>query len=1346
MNCRKACLQGLVLSLGCVVAAFGQTTTITYSPSNEVFPNPERGFYVMSWATESAERGDRVFSVSTLRNYRTASNDATKGAHVSLVRRIYYLTSYISKPIDSALLNRIQNDCSIVRQAGLKLVITFAYSDGGSFGSSDAPLSKMLQDLAALESTFRANADVIATFQAGFIGIYGEWWGSSNNLGADWGYGITGYGHSDTTAQRQFLQRYLSVIPATRTIMVRVPRVKRFIWGTTPLPLSRAFDGSEEARIGHYNDAFAVTWDDYGTYDGLPNHGNYADTSVMKPYIAAESNTLPNMAETDDFTSFTTGSKVLAEMARLHMSSENCDYYLPATDSWRADGSFGVMDQKLGYRFQLGSATIGTSASAGGPLRVKFTVSNVGYASPYNPRGLELILRNISSGSVTALNLLRSRQAPYDPRYWFAGTTVTVDTTVTLPSALPEGTYEALLNLPDPVTALHDRSEYSIQLANTNVWEPSTGYNNLHATVSIGAGGGTSGPQAPVAFAPSDGTLGVPTVTTVSWHPSAGAWRYHVQVSDDSLFSTFVVNDSTLVDTLRQVGTLGTNRIYFWRVRALGETEESCFCMRLKFTTVDLTAPSGTLTASPTSLPPGGGSVQLTWTSAHADSASIDQGIGRVGSQGSVSVSVKATTTYTLTLYGQTALTVNATVTVQGTQSPVAPLPISPAEGSMTIPLTTRASWHPSPGATGYHLQLSDDSLFSTFVVNDSTLADTSRQVSGLGMNRIYFWRVRAKNAAGPGAFCPRVKFTTVDVPSPSGNLTAAPGTLPPGGGDVTLTWTSANADSASINQGIGRVGLQGSRVVTVGTTKTFTLTLYGQSQRTYGATVTVQGLQVPGVPVAVSPSEGSVNVPLSSSMVWRPSAGATQYHLQVSDDSLFSTFAVNDSTVADSSLQVTGLDKNRIYFWRVRARNAAGASSYCARIKFTTTSQGGKSKKQRIALSSGWNMISSNVVVSGMTVESLASALEPSLVIIKDGDGAVYWPALGINTLGQWNIRQGYQVCLSAADTLDLTGETIAPESTPVSLSQGWNLIPYFRTSDMNVEDALGSVLPSLVIIKDHFGNVYWPNVQVNSLGSLQPGEGYQVFVSQAADLVYPANDSSAASQPKVSASGPAHRSTTNGMHYTVPWTNTGSSAILRVVGADLRDGDEVAVWTASTMLVGAGVVLNHQAVLTLWGDDAVTSPTVEGALAGESLTLTRWSRGEGQEDHLSVTEWTDVLSSAVHVSGLVYTRDGVVSADVAVQSTSQGSAPQTYALEQNYPNPFNPSTVVSYSLPKDSNVKIEIFNALGQSVRVLIDGEQTAGKHSVLFQALDLASGVYYCSLHSGSFAQSRRMMLLK
>ncbi|MEM8486189.1 MAG: T9SS type A sorting domain-containing protein [Bacteroidota bacterium] len=85
-------------------------------------------------------------------------------------------------------------------------------------------------------------------------------------------------------------------------------------------------------------------------------------------------------------------------------------------------------------------------------------------------------------------------------------------------------------------------------------------------------------------------------------------------------------------------------------------------------------------------------------------------------------------------------------------------------------------------------------------------------------------------------------------------------------------------------------------------------------------------------------------------------------------------------------------------------------------------------------------------------------------------------------------------------------------------------------------------------------------------------------------------------------------------------------------------------------------------------------------------------------------------------------------------------------YTLTQNYPNPFNPQTHIHYTLPVSNHVRLEVFNLLGQPVQLLVNEAQAAGSYAVRFDAHDLPNGTYSYRLTSGSFTETKTMVLLK
>jgi hypothetical protein len=110
------------------------------------------------------------------------------------------------------------------------------------------------------------------------------------------------------------------------------------------------------------------------------------------------------------------------------------------------------------------------------------------------------------------------------------------------------------------------------------------------------------------------------------------------------------------------------------------------------------------------------------------------------------------------------------------------------------------------------------------------------------------------------------------------------------------------------------------------------------------------------------------------------------------------------------------------------------------------------------------------------------------------------------------------------------------------------------------------------------------------------------------------------------------------------------------------------------------------------------------------------------------------DIYEMGFNISGLVAIQKGGT------------TNPLEFTLSQNYPNPFNPVTVINYQLPKTSNVKLSIFNELGQNVNVLVNKSQSAGNYKIEWDATAFPSGVYFYRLEAGSFVSTMKMILIK
>ncbi len=441
------------------------TTYVTYTPTTTHFANPERGFYHHTETTY----GD--LNSGTLLNYR-------QNEEITLILRVFYLGDFVTTPISTAYLDDMTADFAAARQAGVKVVARFAYAKPPSWPPTtpygDATPEQTAVHLAQLEPILRANGDVIATVQIGFVGLWGEWY-YTDYFTSDQS-NLDNISVADYVNRRTLSEHLLDSLPPNRTVQVRTPFYKMNMYGSTePITGEVAFGSSYQARMGHHNDCFLASSTDSGTYKSN-------NIVVEKDFLTAETQFTPMGGETCavEATGRSECPTALLELERFHWSYINTDYHPDVLQSWVDDGCMDEITNRLGYRLVLEAGEFGAEALPSGLLPISLTLRNEGFAAPYNSRPVELILREQTSQAVYFGTL------PDDPRMWSPeGVSHTLQQTLSLPADLPVGHYDLLLHLPDPAVTLYGNPAYSIRLANDDMWESGTGYNDLGVTVVV---------------------------------------------------------------------------------------------------------------------------------------------------------------------------------------------------------------------------------------------------------------------------------------------------------------------------------------------------------------------------------------------------------------------------------------------------------------------------------------------------------------------------------------------------------------------------------------------------------------------------------------------------------------------------------------------------------------------------------------------------------------------------------------------------------------------------------------------------------------------------------------------
>jgi Domain of unknown function (DUF4832)/Domain of unknown function (DUF4874) len=412
-----------------------------------------------------------------------ASLQSERAQGRSVVMSRYHLADFRNRDLTPEYLAFLKRDFDTVRQAGLKTVVRFAYNY--PMGGPDAPLARILRHLDQLQTTLRDNTDVIAFVEAGFVGCWGEWHTSSNRLGPEPETG----GIAD--AQRQILDKLLAVLPTERMIAMRYPRHKFDYFGNSdlkplaPLTGPSAFNGSKRSRIGHHDDCFVCSDSHGGSYLNPRN-----DLAETPRFLKDENLFVPQGGEPGDpetaNSTLSSCPAILDEFGGKHWSVVgfyNLNSDVSAIKRWQRDGCYEEINRRLGYRYALVKSVMPEQVATGNTLRITLDMVNKGWSRPYNPRGIELVLRSTRTGEDIRLPVTLAQ----DLRLWLPGPNETKSLVLEVPIAntLAGGEYEVFLNLFDPAPNLRTRAEYAIQLANQKTWEASTGFNKLSQKLTI---------------------------------------------------------------------------------------------------------------------------------------------------------------------------------------------------------------------------------------------------------------------------------------------------------------------------------------------------------------------------------------------------------------------------------------------------------------------------------------------------------------------------------------------------------------------------------------------------------------------------------------------------------------------------------------------------------------------------------------------------------------------------------------------------------------------------------------------------------------------------------------------
>ncbi len=847
----------------------------------------------------------------------------------------------------------------------------------------------------------------------------------------------------------------------------------------------------------------------------------------------------------------------------------------------------------------------------------------------------------------------------------------------------------------------------------------------------------TTALDTPAIIGPQTGVLEQPVRMTFRWSRTPAAESYHLEIGSDNTFQTLVFEDSTILDTVCLAGPLAGMTTHWWRVRAQNPADKSAFTRTRTFTTTigtpELQTPADRDPYAPVtplltwSTVPGAARyrVQVARDSLFAQRV-VDDSLVAIPQRVVGPFERSATLFWRVRAKSADGMSIGAYAPVRSfTIVPPPPGPTSlasPPNGTIDVPRAPVLRWYRASNATRYGIQIGRDSLFSGAVLDDSTIVDTAYQPAALEGLARHYWRICSINPGGSSAYTSPWSFLTV---------LASPLPLAPIAGaidqPVSLRFVWSRVPQASTyriqlttDSLFRTVVFDDSTLVdtsrTIAPLVRSTRYFWRVRARSTGSVSVspwcgIQAFQTvmdpPAPPTPVSPPNHAQAQPTSIALTWNPALRASRYHVQVATDSTLAMMLLNDSTVTDTFVVAQALMPHTRYWWKVRAINTGGSSPFSSLWDFATTiatplplappdSATGLGSTVTLAWAPSPGASLYSLVVSrdslfrSVVFQDSAHSTTTADLTGLEPFTTYFWRVKAIDALGQgaYSSSQRFTTSLAAP----LAPRQVAPGSGKTSLlpvqTFRWNQARTAQTYEIQI--AIDSPFDSTVLVKAGIADTAWTVAtleyntryfwRVRGWNSEGPGAFSSVWSFQTA-AVPPG-----APSPVLPVSSSAGQ---------LPFVHFSWSASAHARFYHLQVSPEVPF--TSTVF-----------------NDSTLADTVCRVGPLEYSRTYFWRVRALNEDWTS--GWSPVWSTVIM------------------------NAPVVFDLFQNFPNPFNPTTVIRYDIPAESEVGLELYNILGQTVKTLVRQIQPAGRFDIELDATNLPSGVYLYRLTATSVGKTQ------
>jgi PKD repeat protein len=396
-------------------------------------------------------------------------------------------------------------------------------------------------------------------------------------------------------------------------------------------------------------------------------------------------------------------------------------------------------------------------------------------------------------------------------------------------------------------------------------------------------------------------------------------------------------------------------------------------------------------------------------------------------------------------------------------------------------------------------------------------------------------------------------------------------------------------------------------------------------------------------------------------------------------------------------------------WFYSITAFDRAGNQSAYSEEVSTLRSM-------NLALPQGWSGISGYLNIYDPAIENVFEPLSGNLIILQNETG-VFWPGQNINTLGNWQSSEGYQIKLAQPSGLTMKGTRLTNRS--LQLAAGWNLIPVLAGQNTAIAGLFAST--SLIMVKEVAGwRIYWPDYNISSLEVLEPGKAYFVLMASPATITFPAGatKSSLTNQSEMSGLTPWNLPTRTPSTHVVAFETTALAAF--------EPGDIVGAFTKNGWCAGLAQLETNTLALVAFGDDELTA-SADGFASAEMMNFSLFRPSTGETFGLQLN-WNPGMNPGNFAGHGISVVSGVKLSPTAINETAASGI-------SIFPNP----THGTFTIQGISNPAIlKIFNAFGVEVsNPVIDPQGN----------IDLSAqprGVYFIRIQNGEKVSFEKVVL--